>query len=741
MLSLEHEDMLVQGSTIDQGLVQKRNYESICWTSKKDSDYDRLRKLGFDLKFFGDEGSGFLIPMYSPIGDLVAYQYRSDEPIEYRSQKTREIQKYRYLSVQGQKHRLDIHPLNTHKIADKDVPLIITEGVKKADSLTSRGQCVIALTGVHCWRNKFGTLGDWEDVVLKDREITILFDSDTHNNKEIAKAMVRLGNWLKYKQAKKVNYLIVPKGYEGIPTKGADDYFVAGGTWNELWKEATTAQPDTGNDGTQFTDVKLAEFAIDEVFEGKFIWTDDIGWMEFDGRKWCERRGQNAALGELTQFVARKHTEVAEAFQRGEAKHEDVANWVKILAAGKLLNILKIVATLPGVYKKTDEAAFDFHHDLLNCPNGVVDLRTGELLPHDPEYMMTKMTAVEYHKGRTHELWTAALEALPEDVREWAQIRYGQGVTGHVPDDEVVVLLFGRAENGKTTLFEGINAALGNYSQMISPKVLLPAAKNDHTTEMASLEGLRFAYLEETSEAGRLDVTRVKQMTNPFISARKMRRDDRSFNNTTTLFLATNFVPTVVETDDGSWRRLMKLDFPYKFKKAHEEIVTEHDRRGIGDLKARLKSETEPQMAILTWLVDGAKKWYANSRGVIGRMPEEPQRVKQSTYEWRLDTDMILKFFNDCLIVDPNATVATTDLTAAINTYLTERERASAWSEKRFNQRFQYHSCVYNVGIEKGRFRVGDHTSRPVGILTEPLEGQYAGYKGVRFRTKADEEN
>jgi hypothetical protein len=39
-----------------------------------------------------------------------------------------------------------------------------TEVLKKADSLTSRGLCIVALTGVFNWRAHLGTLGDWEDV-------------------------------------------------------------------------------------------------------------------------------------------------------------------------------------------------------------------------------------------------------------------------------------------------------------------------------------------------------------------------------------------------------------------------------------------------------------------------------------------------------------------------------------------------------------------------------------------------
>jgi hypothetical protein len=68
--------------------------------------------------------------------------------------------------------------------------LWITDGVKKADSLTSRGGCVISLTGVFNWRSQLGTLGDWEDVLLKSRNVVICFDADARTNPNVLRAMV-----------------------------------------------------------------------------------------------------------------------------------------------------------------------------------------------------------------------------------------------------------------------------------------------------------------------------------------------------------------------------------------------------------------------------------------------------------------------------------------------------------------------------------------------------------------------
>src|SRR4029453_748140 len=88
----------------------------------------------------------------------------------------------KYASPKGQTNRLEVHPFNRDKIVDPSVELWITEGIRKGDSLTSQGLCVISLTGVFNWRSRHGTLGDWENVILKARSVVICFDADATSN-------------------------------------------------------------------------------------------------------------------------------------------------------------------------------------------------------------------------------------------------------------------------------------------------------------------------------------------------------------------------------------------------------------------------------------------------------------------------------------------------------------------------------------------------------------------------------
>ena len=42
---------------------------------------------------------------------------------------------------------------------------------------------------------------------------------------------------------------------------------------------------------------------------------------------------------------------------------------------------------------------------LVNCQNGMLDMRTGELLPHDPSYLLLRQVAVEWNPDADTSAW------------------------------------------------------------------------------------------------------------------------------------------------------------------------------------------------------------------------------------------------------------------------------------------------------------------------------------------------
>jgi hypothetical protein len=178
-----------------------------------------------------------LIPIYSPTGQKQLYQARPDNPRIGKNGKP-----VKYETPKGSSMVLDVHPHVRDKLGDPNVPLFITEGVKKGDALVSHGLCAVALIGVWNWRgtNEHGgktALVDWEHIALNRRQVYICFDSDVMLKREVYAALVRLKAFLESRGAT-VKLIYLPSG-DGAAKQGVDDYLAAGHTVDDLLDLAT----------------------------------------------------------------------------------------------------------------------------------------------------------------------------------------------------------------------------------------------------------------------------------------------------------------------------------------------------------------------------------------------------------------------------------------------------------------------------------------------------------------------
>jgi hypothetical protein len=166
--------MLLEESSISPGIVAGRGY----WTAASRADVP-------DVFPDWQRRRGLVIPTYSPSGET-SYQLRPDKP------RTRGGKARKYEQPGGIGCILDVHPHRMAAVADPDVRLWIGEGVKKGDSLTSRGECVISLSGVWNWQRGGKPLECWGHVSLDGREVLVVFDSDVMVKPEVQLALERL---------------------------------------------------------------------------------------------------------------------------------------------------------------------------------------------------------------------------------------------------------------------------------------------------------------------------------------------------------------------------------------------------------------------------------------------------------------------------------------------------------------------------------------------------------------------
>ncbi|UYL87170.1 DNA primase/polymerase/helicase [Microbacterium phage OscarSo] len=480
----------------------------------------------------------------------------------------------------------------------------------------------------------------------------------------------------------------------------------------------SVARPDPGS--RVLEDAALAD-ELAAVLRPRWAYSTGLGIMRYDGRVWKSAEEHaliEAVRRELVEIEVDEHTAAA---MRGDNKAIDKAR--SLLSRARSAAVARLVVGILG----EDAPTFDGNPDLLNTPTGVVDLRTGELLEHDPSFYFTKITGVGYDPEADSTMWDRALTALPADVGAWLKVRFGQMSTGYTPDDDAMVILEGAGSNGKTSWMIGARKALGDYAVTL-PERLLLGDPGDHPTTLMTLMGARAGFIEELPEGRALNVKRLKDTVGtPEITARKMRQDDITFTATHGLCIATNYLPIVAETDHGTWRRLLLVRFRIRYVSKKSKIQSKRDRKGDPSLKRHF--ERVADAGLLKWIVEGAAEWYANGM----TMPEPPKTVIADTEAWRLDADPILAYARERLVRDEGYAITATDLQDDFNTWL-ERRGHRRWTGQTINSRFQGHVTMDGVERKMVKWSAKVRPSRPANVFAaKPIPKTTTSWRGVRF--------
>lgn len=362
------------------------------------------------------------------------------------------------------------------------------------------------------------------------------------------------------------------------------------------------------------------------------------------------------------------------------------------------------------------ENAFDADPDVLNAPNGVVDLRTGEIRERRPDDYFTRVTRATYKPGAQHPDVDAMLTALQKSVRVYLQDRLGQAITGHMPDDDIVSFFIGLGSNGKSLILGTVLRACGSYAA-IMPAQLLEANPGDHPVALMELHGRRIAVQEELRDGHTLPMKRIKDIagTSP-MKARRLYGQFVEWFPTHALFVSSNYQPRVAETDHGTWRRLEEIPFPYRFVAS----PTAPDER-LADPRLRSKlaaGRGGRDEAVLAWLVAGALRWYAN--GSV--MPAAPKAVAAATRDWRETSDVLFAFASDCLTFGSSEHVGTSGLLERLNEWLRARGE-KVWTDVSLSAEIAKHELFRQHNVEKARKRLeGLRVSLWLGVGLRPNE-------------------
>lgn len=357
-------------------------------------------------------------------------------------------------------------------------------------------------------------------------------------------------------------------------------------------------------------------------------------WYYWTGKIWTiDNTGEIKKLADdIVNDIKR------EAFAERDAdKQEDLLKWANRSASSKgkeaMVKETQHLQEIPILPEETD-----CFTDYINCQNGIINLRNGELLPHDSIFNMSKIAYGEYDtSGAKPELWLKFLNDVTngdKDLQDYLQKCVGYSLSGSVRE-QCAFFLYGMGNNGKSTFLDTIADLMGTYAANVQPETIMLKKNGDGgaNSDIARLQSVRFVTSEEPTEGVRLNEGLVKQLTGGGrVTCRFLYGDEFEYNPEFKIWIGTNHKPVIRGTDVGIWRRIRLIPFEVNIPK--EKV----DK----SLKYKLRKEM-PQ--IMAWAVQGCLKWQREGL-------EPPECVNRAIAEYKAEMDILSTFVDACITID-----------------------------------------------------------------------------------------
>jgi len=367
----------------------------------------------------------------------------------------------------------------------------------------------------------------------------------------------------------------------------------------------------------------------------------DVGrgsWMLWSGTHW-EPDAKGDARNRMVKVA--KHILNAEAEVHRLASKEpddwDAIQMRKLKKEGQRLHAvpaleaaLKLASFRPELATLTNQ--FDMSPMEFNCLSGVIDLRTGDLMPHTPQHLSTHLAPVALAQAGTEcHRWMQFIDEVMCGDKEL--VAYLQRVVGYIltgrMDEQCFFVFYGSGSNGKSTFINTIRELMGSYAKQVEVSTFMDTGRNDGLrNDLAALAGRRFIVSPEGKQGAALDESTVKAFTGgDALFVRFLHKEFFELQPVGKIVLATNYRPVVRGTDNGIWRRMRLVPFLASFDAKQAD-------KGLAD---KLKAELP---AILQWAVEGAQLWLKHGLGI-------PQAVQKATLEYRSSMDILQTFFDE----------------------------------------------------------------------------------------------
>jgi P4 family phage/plasmid primase-like protien len=289
----------------------------------------------------------------------------------------------------------------------------------------------------------------------------------------------------------------------------------------------------------------------------------------------------------------------------------------------------------------------DRNTDKLVFANGYYDCISGQFAPNDRNQNATICITHDYVEPDQESIdgWSEYLHSLgfDEDTLEYLQRSFGYAATGR-GSEKRFWWFRGESNTSKSTLINIIADCLSQYAATTLSKQWLESKNqgSGHTEHLARLRAKRLITSDEFRKNARLDEPLLKKLTSGSGEMDASRKGEKTieFKITFAIYFASNFDCLLTEDDHAFINRLNSVTFKKEIPEASR------DTQFIPKLLAKGKM----RMAVLKWVMEGAKKYCESGIG------KDPVHIKESRAELMEHQTSIVEQIEEILEKNAGAT-------------------------------------------------------------------------------------
>jgi putative DNA primase/helicase len=389
-----------------------------------------------------------------------------------------------------------------------------------------------------------------------------------------------------------------------------------------------------------------------------------------------------------------------------DEKKKEVFRWIMTSENNnRLTAMVELAKSDPRIHTFPDHYDKDLY--ALNCRNGTVDLRNGQIRPHNREDYITRIIDRDYIPNLKSEVWETFIKKIIPDeaTRNFVWQAIGYSANG-IQNEQTVIFCYGEGKNGKSTLLNSCRVVLGPYGFEVEPSVFMQRKygrdSKSPDEEIGNLHRKRFVTATELEENETLAVNLLKRASGgEELTCNMKYAHSFKFKPEFTLWMSGNHQPKIIDRTNSTWRRLRLIPF--------QQEIPENERiKGYADILINQHGN-----AILSWIVAGAVACYET-----GGLKASAD-ILEATDTYRLEQDNEWQFLHsDRAFVDDQAKADSTMLYDVYKTWWIENIEGNValLGKKKFNDRLKKLGFWMKSGSGNRNYWTG------IGIINDKCE-------------------